>query len=153
MLKKLCTAIGITGYESDIIDLIEDSIRDDNTELYRDSIGNLICRRIGTTAVNKKKRILISAHIDEVGLQVTKINADNKIKFKVFGNIKCYDLYQQRIIFENGIKGVVLAESNDKIEKYNYDNLYMILLRKPIFSLNNGDICSILALKVLLKGL
>lgn len=103
MLKELCNSIGVSGYEMKIIELLKDSIfRTSIDDVYQDAIGNLIYYKKG---LSNKKRILISAHCDEVGLQITKIY-DDKLKFKVLGNIKCYNLYQQRVFSKTVVEGL-----------------------------------------------
>lgn len=137
MLKRLCSTTAVSGYETNVIELIKNELQQPLETIYQDAIGNLICFKKG---VSNGKKILIASHCDEVGLQISKIK-NGKIKFKAIGNIKCYNLFNQRVVFENGCKGIILAENNEKIEKYNYENMYIELFSE-INSVEIGDVCT-----------
>lgn len=138
MLREISQSIGVTGYEFNISKLIEELLGDSNFEHSKDNIGNLIYYKKGTG--NIKKKILISAHMDEVGLQINNVSDRKKLKFKTLGNIHSYNLYQQRVKFANGCIGIILGENPLKLEKYNYDNLYITLLNE--LDVEIGDICT-----------
>lgn len=130
--------MGITGYETEIKDVLKEFlVQIELDDIYEDGIGNLICYKKGLLHDNK---IVISAHCDEVGLQILNVKED-KLRFKALGNVKCYNLYQQKIVFENGSKGIILADENEKVEKYNYGNLYIQLIDKTQ-EIEIGDICT-----------
>lgn len=138
MIEKLCNIIGISGYEQLLVNFIKNEIViSEADDVYEDAIGNLIYYKKG---ISDKKKILVSAHCDEVGLQVIGIK-NGKIKFKILGNIKCYNLYQQRVAFENGSKGIVLAENEEDIKKYNYENLYIRIIFETE-KIELGDVCT-----------
>lgn len=138
MFKKLCDSIAVAGYEMNIIDLIKKELHQVSLNaIYQDAIGNLVCYKKGAS---NGKKILISAHCDEVGLQISKVES-GKLKFKAIGNIRCCNLLQQRVIFENGCRGIILAESIEKIDKYDYANLY-IRLFNDIDDVEIGDVCT-----------
>ncbi len=72
LLEKLTNAFGPSGYESQVRDLILETIKDDVDEYRIDALGNLIARK-GTRKENGK-RIMVSAHMDEIGLMVTHVD-------------------------------------------------------------------------------
>lgn len=123
MLKQLCDMIGVSGYEDEILDYIQSIlIKNGNGEIYRDNIGNLICHIKGA---DNTKKILVMAHADEVGFQITRQIDDACFEFKVLGNVKMWNLHQQRIIFANGLRGVVFAKDETNIDAKNYENMYV----------------------------
>ena len=72
LLEKLTQTFGPSGYESRIRDLILENIKDYVDEYHIDALGNLITRK-GTKKENGK-RIMISAHMDEIGLMLTHVD-------------------------------------------------------------------------------
>ena len=82
-LEKLSSIIGVSGYEENICKFIVEYIDKfvDNIEI--DNIGNIIVKIEGKK--DKKKKIMIISHMDEVGLQVTSILNDGRLKVKSLG--------------------------------------------------------------------
>lgn len=138
MIRRLSESIGVTGYEFEISKDIQELLENCNFEKNIDNIGNITYYKKGIE--KNKKKILIVSHMDEVGMQINNIVNNKKLKFKVLGNIHSYNLYQQRVKFSNGVKGVISADNPLKLEKYNYDNLYITLLNES--ELEIGDVCT-----------
>lgn len=76
-LKNLCLLNGISGDEKIVRDYIISQIKD-KCEYQVDSLGNLIAFKKGSK--EPKNKVLISAHMDEVGLIVTYINNDGTLR-------------------------------------------------------------------------
>lgn len=122
MLKELCDMIGVSGYESSPINYLYDKLRDkclDN--IYIDQVGNLICHRKGTKGNGK---VILYAHIDEVGFQVIQEIDKGRYKIKCMGNIKTCNAIQQRVV-SNNTYGVIYAKNQEELKAYNYENLYL----------------------------
>ena len=81
LLKELCLTDGISGDENAVRELIISRIKD-VCEYSVDNLGNLICFKKGRKTPEKK--LMICAHMDEVGLMVT-ISAPTEL-FS-FGNV------------------------------------------------------------------
>ena len=77
-LKELCLLNGISGDESDVRNYITEKISDKCT-LTVDALGNLIAFRKGRKTPDKK--LIIAAHMDEVGFIVTAITPDGTVLF------------------------------------------------------------------------
>ncbi len=123
MLKKLCDLIGVSGYESNVIQYLFEELNDEKFgKTYIDNVGNLIVYKKGK---NSKKKVLVQAHIDEVGFQIISEMKPGQYKFKSLGNIKTWNAYQQRIVSNTGVKAVIYADSAENLKPYNYENLYI----------------------------
>ena len=72
-------------------------------------MGNLIAIKKG-----KGKKIMVAAHMDEIGLMVTHIDEKGFLRFSSVGGVRRYDSIGQRVRFKNGTVGVVYYE--DKFE-------------------------------------
>ncbi|MFA6808855.1 MAG: M42 family peptidase, partial [Eubacteriales bacterium] len=83
LLKELSQAFGPSGDESMIANIIEDAVKPYCNEIRRDSIGNLIVIKKGN-----KKRIMVAAHMDEIGVIVTYIDKNGFLRFSAIGGIR-----------------------------------------------------------------
>lgn len=135
MLKEICNIVGVSGYESKIINWIYEQVKEANlNEIFIDNVGNLICIKRGRSG---SKKIMISAHTDEVGFQVINKLSENKYKIKPLGNIKTWNAYQQRVITRSGL-GIIKAYDEENLKSHNYENIYLEMLNQK--DLNSGDI-------------
>ena len=106
LLEKLCTANGISGDENNIREMIINEIRDYADTIKIDNLGNVLVTKRGKNKANSK--LMISAHMDEVGLMVTDITSDGYIKFDEVGGIDKRVLIGQAVtIGMNNINGVI----------------------------------------------
>lgn len=103
-LKELCLLNGISGDEKSVREYIISQIKDYVQSYTVDNLGNLIVFKKGKSSSNKK--VLVSAHMDEVGLIATYINYDGTIKFDTVGGINP-DVIIGRQVLVNGLFGVV----------------------------------------------
>lgn len=109
-LEKLTQIPGVSGNETRVREFILDNIKNDADEIFVDSIGNLIALKKGTGETDKK--VMISAHMDEVGLIVSKISDDGFLKFKSVGGIDPRVLISKKVrIGEKEISGVIGAKA------------------------------------------
>ena len=84
-LKELTEAVGVSGSEKEVRLLIRDLVAKVCDELHVDPMGNLIAFLAGSGA--SPMRILIDAHMDEVGLIVTSIDSNGLLRFETVGGI------------------------------------------------------------------
>ncbi len=109
-LKELTTLRGVPGAEDEVFDFIFEKIKDNCDEIYRDSIGNLIAvKRCG---LNNARKIMVSAHMDEVALIITKITEEGFLKFDTLGGIDTSVLVSKKVLVgKNAICGVIGAKA------------------------------------------
>ncbi len=103
-LKKLCLINGASGDEAKVRDYIISRIKD-KCEYRTDAIGNVIAFVKGKNPTSKK--LMISAHMDEVGLIVTYINDDGTFCFSEVGGVDPRVVFGRQVRLKNGIYGVV----------------------------------------------
>lgn len=106
LLERLCACNGISGDESNVRNLIIDEISDFADEIATDNLGNLIVRKKGRERA--KNKLMLSAHMDEVGLMVTDITSDGYLKFDEVGGIDKRILPGKNVIIgDRKINGVI----------------------------------------------
>jgi tetrahedral aminopeptidase len=120
LLKKLSEAYGPSGREEQVARVIRDEIKNYVDETYTDHLGNLYAVRKGTGA-----KIMIAAHMDEIGMIVTFIDENGFLRFSNVGGLNIHVLVGQRVIFENGTVGTIGMEKLDDIKKLALDKLYI----------------------------
>lgn len=114
-IKKLVEAWGPSGFEHQVRALIRDEVKGLADDIRVDALGNLICR-MGSGDV----RIMVAAHMDEIGLMVSHVDEQGFLRFTGIGGLMPRALYANRVRFENGVVGVIAAEGTawDKAPKY-----------------------------------
>lgn len=75
LLSELSAAPGISGYEAPVRDVIRAAWEGLADEFTVDGLGTLLATRQGSGA-EPRRRILVTAHMDEIGLMVTRIEGD-----------------------------------------------------------------------------
>ncbi len=85
LLQKLTTASGISGDEVEIRTLIRDLIEPLVDEWHVDALGSIIALKKGTGESDLK--VMIDAHIDEVGLIITGIDGNGSLQFLPVGGL------------------------------------------------------------------
>ncbi|MDD3984856.1 MAG: M42 family metallopeptidase [Methanobacterium sp.] len=102
LLKKLADAPGVSGFEDEIRDIMINELKDSVDHIEVDKLGNLIATRNGTA---NGKKIMLAAHMDEIGLMVRYIDKNGFIKFSKIGGINDQMLLNQEVSIHtsNGI--------------------------------------------------
>jgi putative aminopeptidase FrvX len=104
LIRKLVEAWGPSGYEHHIRKLIQDEVASLADEITVDPLGNLICR-VG----DKGPKVMIAAHMDEIGLMATFTEKSGYMRFSSIGGLLNTSLLGNRVRFENGTVGVIGA--------------------------------------------
>lgn len=107
MLKQLVEIWGVSGYEKKVSDYILEQVKDYADEIVRDAVGNLIVLKRGNG--ENKKKIMVAAHMDEIGLCVVKITDEGFLKVKKVGGVSAHCSFMNRVMFRNGVVGTVAA--------------------------------------------
>jgi len=105
LLEKLCKANGISGDEHQVRDIIFENITNTDVSITTDALGNLIVFKKGKE--RPKNKLMISAHMDEIGLIATNITKDGYVKFETVGGIDSKVLPGKRVVSGNNVKGVI----------------------------------------------
>lgn len=106
LLKELTQAWGVAGREKAVREIILREIEGLVDEVKVDNIGNIIALKRGTDGPDSKK-IMLAAHMDEVGLQVKKIEGNGAVRVCRAGWVWTTALYNDQVVFQNGTIGVV----------------------------------------------
>lgn len=113
-LKKLSNCDSIASNEQEVRKVLFNELKSYSDEVLTDNLGSIIFEKKGSA---KGPKIMIAAHIDEVGFIVRSITKDGLIMLMEVGGIKQLAKFMQvvRITTDNGdkIKGILNATYKD----------------------------------------
>ncbi len=95
ILQSLSNAIGVSGEEDEVRQLLIDAVRDHADDYQVDALGNLIAFQRGTSHADYT--VMIAAHMDEVGLMVTAVDSNGLLRFTSVGGIDARILPGSRV--------------------------------------------------------
>ncbi|MDD4780517.1 MAG: M42 family metallopeptidase [Tissierellia bacterium] len=140
LMKDLSNCFSPSGREKNVREFITNEIKDYVDEIKVDALGNLIARKKGTG-----KKILFSAHMDQIGLIITHVDEKGFLRFSNVGGINAKELLGFRVVFDNGYEGVICSEKLEEKEKITFNKLYIdVASTSPDFVKTNfqiGDMC------------
>ena len=105
LLEKLCLAVGISGDEGAVRNIILEEVRPYAKEIKLSPLGDLLVLVNGEKETDKK--LMISAHMDEVGMIITDITSDGYLKFSAVGGIDSNVLLGKTVYVNGKTRGVI----------------------------------------------
>lgn len=109
LLKKLCLINGTSGDEGRVRDFIISQISG-YCEYTVDPLGNIIAYKKGRSAAENK--VMVSAHMDEVGMIVTSVKSDGTLTVSPVGGVDPRVVIGRPVrVGDNGIVGVIGAKA------------------------------------------
>lgn len=121
LITKLSGIWGPAGNEEKIRATIEEEIRPLVDDVRVDALGNLIATKKGRGG----KKVMLSAHMDEIGLIVTHIDDKGFLRFASVGFVSQAFALSQRVIFGSGRAGVIGSERLDDLKDLKLEKLYI----------------------------
>ncbi len=136
---------GVSSREDKVAAYIEEAVKPYVDEIKRDPLGNLICLKKGTS--KKAKKIMLCAHMDEIGFMVNCIQDNGIVRVSRVGGINYIAYSNSRVVFENGAVGVLVPEGKTELKDYNGDKFYVDLGVKTKAEAERrvklGEMCSV----------
>jgi len=109
LLEKLTGALGVSGNEKEVRDIIINEIKDYVDDIKIDTIGNIIAYKKGN---RDDINVAVTAHMDEVGFIIKGIDDIGLIKFAPIGGVDARILVSKHVIIgKNKINGVIGAKA------------------------------------------
>lgn len=126
-LKELCALNAVSGDEKAVRDYIISKI-DGKADWHTDNLGNILVFKKGKK--RSVKKLLIDAHMDEVGFIISSVTADGFLKFQTVGGINTAAIMFRQVKVGN-LNGVVcgtpihLLSGDEKKKLPKSDSLYI----------------------------
>ena len=105
-LKELCLLNGVSGDEDEVRRYLVNRVKSHASHFHADAIGNLIVFKKGNKSTGSK--VMLCAHMDEVGIIVTRITDEGYIKFDFVGGVdRRVTIGKPVVIGHNKVPGVI----------------------------------------------
>ena len=124
LLKLICETAGAPGFEERVRQLVLKEIDGIVDEISIDNLGNVTAIKHGKSS---EKKVMIAAHMDEIGFIVTHIDDNGFVRFHTLGGFDPKTLTAQRVILHGekdliGVMGskpihVMSTEERNKVPK------------------------------------
>lgn len=128
LLEKLCNVIAISGDESEVRQIVLEKIKPYADEVRVDALGNVLATRHGRGA--KRPRVMLDAHMDEVGFMLVAEDGEGIYRFEIVGGIdERHLLGKQVLVGKSNTPGVIggkpihLMDSGERMHKVHADSL------------------------------
>ncbi|RME50922.1 MAG: M42 family peptidase [Caldilineae bacterium] len=106
LLQKLCEVYGPCGHEADVRNLIQKEIAGAVDDMRVDRLGNLIAvKRANRATAEPRRRIMVAAHMDEIGVMVSHVDEKGFLRFTPVGAVLPYTLFGSQVLFARGTRG------------------------------------------------
>jgi len=147
ILKKLSDSFGVSSWEHNTYSIVEETLKemDSNIEISKRGTGSLVAKY-----GNGDKKIAFFAHIDEIGIAVSKIVDKDFARVEMVGGVDPRTLIAKRVMFktENGDKlGVIgmlaphLQDKDKRGQSPSFDELFIdFSISGGTDDINVGDI-------------
>jgi tetrahedral aminopeptidase len=117
LLDKLTQTFGPSGYEDEIRAVIGEAVTPFADETRVDALGSLIAVRRPSVSTTATKRVLLAAHMDEIGLMVTHVEEKGFVRFTSIGGVRAVNAIGGRARFANGITAPINVERREDATK------------------------------------
>jgi endoglucanase len=130
LLRKLTEAVAVSGDEASVRDIVRSEISSHVDQVWTDSIGNLLAIRQGKG--RSRLKIMLAAHMDEIGVMIVNIDSKGGLKFETVGGLdprqlpgKPVWIGSEKRIGLIGAKPVHLTTSEERQRVIDVDNLFI----------------------------
>lgn len=120
LVKALTETFGPSGEEDEVRNLIKSLAKGKIDRVYEDALGNLFLEREGPAP-----KIMVSAHMDEIGVIITHIDDNGFIRIAPVGGMSAQALPGKRFRFRNGTLGTVYHEKLKNIKELEWTKIYL----------------------------
>lgn len=150
-LKTLCSFSGVSSHEDQVRDYIRQRVEPYADSVRVDALGNLIVFKRG--AKKTGNRLMLCAHMDEVGLIVKSVTDEGYLKFGCVGGIDRRILLGKQVTVGKraipgviGLKAIHLTTAEERKKTPKLTDLYIDIGAKDrdeaLAQVERGDICT-----------
>lgn len=109
-LYALTAAYGPSGREDGVAEVIRSLAAPHCQEIRRDPLGNLIAYKPGASG----KTLMLCAHMDQIGLMVTDVDAAGFLRVAAVGGLRPAYAIARPVVFQSGLMGTAFFGGKDK---------------------------------------
>ena len=117
LLQTLTETFGPSGYEEEVRQIVRREVEALADEIRVDALGNLIARKCPAKPTRDTKRVMIAAHMDEIGVIVSHVDENGFVRFSPIGGVFRRYVVGGRVRFLNGTQGIIGFDRLDNINE------------------------------------
>ncbi len=128
LLEKLCNAIAVSGDEGEVRKIVLEQVTPLADEIRVDALGNVLVRK--RASKRNALKVLLAAHMDEVGFMVVAEDGDGFYRFEQVGAVdvstiagKSVFIGKDRVPAVIGMKPIHLSDADERSRKVSLDSL------------------------------
>jgi endoglucanase len=128
LLEKLCNAIAISGDESEVRKIVLEEVKPHADEVKVDALGNVLATRSGRA--KNRPRVMLDAHMDEVGFMIVAEDGEGIYRFEVVGIINVRHVIGKQVLVGRermpaviGAKPIHLMDEEERTKKIPLESL------------------------------
>ncbi len=96
LLEKLCKAVAVSGEEREVRQIVQQELKGHADEIKVDALGNVLVTKKGRGA--RRLRVMLDAHMDEVGFMLVSEDGEGLYEFKSIGGIDARNLAGKQVL-------------------------------------------------------
>ncbi|UCD99874.1 MAG: M42 family peptidase [Chloroflexota bacterium] len=131
LLKELCNACAVSGDEQEVRAIVLEQVSPHADDVRVDALGNVLVTKMGRATSRKKHlRVMLAAHMDEIGFILTNNDGDGLFRFDIVGGIDVRQIPGKSVLIGHdhipgviGVKPVHLATENERKNTIALDSL------------------------------
>ncbi len=109
LLEQLCNACGVSGDEGEVRKIVIRQLESHADDLKVDALGNVLVSKLGKG--KDRLRVMVAAHMDEIGFMITHNEGDGLFRFDIVGGIDSRQLPGKPVwVGKERISGVIGAK-------------------------------------------
>ena len=117
LLQQLTETFGPSGYEDNVRQIVQAEVKPLADEIRVDPLGSLIARKKPSKESKDTKKIMIAAHMDEIGVIASHIDENGFVRFTSIGGVFGKYIHGGRVRFLNGTPGVIGYDRPEKVNE------------------------------------
>ena len=128
LLKQLCNACAVSGDEGEVRKIVLEQVRPVTSEVKVDALGNVLAIKRGTG--DNRLRVMLAAHMDEVGFMLTNDESEGIYRFGLVGGIDQRQLAGKPVLVGHdhipgviGAKPIHLTDAEERKSNISLDGL------------------------------
>lgn len=128
LLEKLCNATAVSGDEHEVRQIVLEAVKPIADEVEVDALGNVLVTKLGRG--ENRVRVMLAAHMDEIGLMIVKKHDDESFEFVGVGGIDARQLPGKAVLVGRdhlpgviGAKPIHMTKAQERKEKIDLSSM------------------------------
>ncbi len=117
LLQTLTETFGPSGYEDEVRKIVRSEVEALADEVRVDTLGNLIARKRPAKVTQAAKKVMIAAHMDEIGVIANHVDENGFVRFSPIGGVFRRYVLGGRVRFLDGTQGVIGFDRLDNVHE------------------------------------